>query len=169
MQVFKPLKRVFLSQQNSFLSCKLSGLKSLKQLKNGEGVRCLIVLIYLHALNKFCKMRIEIVHQTHKSQILYLLTIYRQQSAAQTPKVKVQSPVSNPHAENYNMDFPNRGHALILNHMNFDCLADRAGSDKDCTRLKETLTALGFEVQVHHDLKRNGVYEMLEKCKLFLI
>uniref|UniRef100_A0A1B6D4Z5 Caspase family p20 domain-containing protein n=1 Tax=Clastoptera arizonana TaxID=38151 RepID=A0A1B6D4Z5_9HEMI len=57
-------------------------------------------------------------------------------------------------AVNYNMDHPKRGHAIIFNHEEFtmDNMPARRGSHLDAARLQNTLTALGFSVQVFNDL-----------------
>ncbi len=58
--------------------------------------------------------------------------------------------------------------ALIINIMNFDKepSRQRKGSDKDVARLEITLAKLGFQLyknQVHVDLKRDGMKEIIEK------
>ncbi|KAF4526488.1 hypothetical protein B566_EDAN013776 [Ephemera danica] len=98
--------------------------------------------------------------QTDANPFASKKTALRRQSAVEaprTPQVEIRSPVAHRDAEEYNMEHPRRGVALILNHMQFHHEEYRAGSDVDCTRLKSTLDGLGFKVRVHKDLKYDDV------------
>ncbi|CAB3368663.1 Hypothetical predicted protein [Cloeon dipterum] len=96
-----------------------------------------------------------------------LRSTLRRQSAIQPPRetslVEVASPVVDIYAEEYNMNYPRRGVALIFNHVHFDTEESREGSSKDCDRLKGVLTKLGFEVRVEKDLDFSGVMVTLRK------
>lgn len=54
-------------------------------------------------------------------------------------------------AEEYNMRHKRRGVALILNHVHFEEMATRKGSEKDTLNLKTSLNKLGFDVRVFTD------------------
>ncbi|KAJ8976877.1 hypothetical protein NQ317_001201 [Molorchus minor] len=67
------------------------------------------------------------------------------------------------YATHYKMDHRKRGHAFIFNHEIFECggLKSRAGTNEDCKNLKDSLIALGFEVQVFKDLNYADVEQQI--------
>ncbi|EFN82573.1 Caspase [Harpegnathos saltator] len=65
-----------------------------------------------------------------------------------------QKPVEislNPHAEEYNMNHKRRGVALVLNHIHFESMSTRKGSERDAENLRASLSNLGFDVQIYTD------------------
>ncbi|XP_054014572.1 caspase-1-like [Hylaeus anthracinus] len=54
-------------------------------------------------------------------------------------------------SEVYNMAHPRRGKAIIFNHVNFQKMTARKGSEKDCNDLTQTLSRFGFEVHTYPD------------------
>ncbi|XP_059485223.1 caspase-1-like isoform X2 [Neocloeon triangulifer] len=92
----------------------------------------------------------------------------RRQSAVDPPRepswtVDAPSPVADIYAEEYNMNHPRRGVALILNHEHFEYEDVREGSDKDCAKLHRVYQRLGFDVRIHNDLNFNEVMTTLRK------
>lgn len=70
-------------------------------------------------------------------------------------------------AEDYNMNHPKRGQAIIFNNVNFDSqlrLNVRSGSDVDRENLEVVLATLGFKVTVHEDLRYKEIKNVLEKA-----
>lgn len=59
--------------------------------------------------------------------------------------------------EEYKMDHPNRGKAIIFNHEHFDEHSTRIGTKKDCQDLKECLEKLKFDVEVCPDYTCNEI------------
>ncbi|XP_012063639.1 PREDICTED: LOW QUALITY PROTEIN: caspase-1-like [Atta cephalotes] len=57
----------------------------------------------------------------------------------------------NPDDEEYNMKHKRRGVAIILNHVHFENMGTREGSEKDTLDLKTSLSKLGFDVQIYTD------------------
>jgi len=78
------------------------------------------------------------------------------------PLSDVKSPVQEMDCEEYNMEHPRRGVALILNHVNFEIKEVREGSELDCEKFGGILTNLGFEVRVHTDLTYVQVLTVLK-------
>ncbi|XP_014481616.1 PREDICTED: caspase-1-like isoform X2 [Dinoponera quadriceps] len=65
-----------------------------------------------------------------------------------------QKPVEirlDPHAEEYNMNHKRRGVALVLNHIHFESMSTRKGSDRDAENLHASLSNLGFDVRIFVD------------------
>lgn len=77
-----------------------------------------------------------------------------------------------PHAEEYNMNHKRRGVALVLNHIHFESMSTRKGSEKDAENLEASLGNLGFDVRIYTDptiktistVLHEGEYRMLP-CK----
>ena len=64
----------------------------------------------------------------------------------------------------YDMKYPRRGKAIIMNHMYFDerlRVGYRLGSDVDAKNLEITLTDLEFEVHVYNDLDFEAISQVL--------
>ncbi|XP_018346795.1 PREDICTED: caspase-1-like [Trachymyrmex septentrionalis] len=53
--------------------------------------------------------------------------------------------------DEYNMKHKRRGVAIILNHVHFENMGTREGSEKDALNLKTSLGKLGFDVQIYTD------------------
>ncbi|CAL8096745.1 unnamed protein product [Orchesella dallaii] len=69
-------------------------------------------------------------------------------------------------SEVYNMRHPNRGKAVIFNHMKFENgQSTRHGTETDEQKLKNCLLRLGFEVFVHRDLKRLEIMDVLHELR----
>lgn len=67
----------------------------------------------------------------------------------------------------YDMNHKNRGVALIFNHKEFDNgWGERKSTEHDCIKLKETFTALNFDVRLHEDRTKSQLKKILEKCEL---
>lgn len=62
----------------------------------------------------------------------------------------------------YNMDNPRRGVALIFNHVNFDKMSKRHGSEYDRDRIENVLKYLHFETRVYNDLSYFEVLDTLD-------
>ncbi|XP_032672503.1 caspase-1-like isoform X1 [Odontomachus brunneus] len=54
-------------------------------------------------------------------------------------------------AEEYNMNHKRRGVALVLNHIHFENMNTRKGSEKDAENLRTSLSNLGFEIRIYTD------------------
>lgn len=70
-----------------------------------------------------------------------------------------------PFAEEYNMKHKRRGVALILNHVHFENMATRKGSEKDSLDLKVSLDKLGFDVRVYIDPAVKTIATVLQSSK----
>ncbi|XP_018302392.1 caspase-1 isoform X1 [Mycetomoellerius zeteki] len=57
----------------------------------------------------------------------------------------------NPYDDEYNMKHKRRGIAIILNHVHFENMVERKGSENDTLNLKTSLSKLGFDVQIYTD------------------
>ncbi|KYN03714.1 Caspase-1 [Cyphomyrmex costatus] len=57
----------------------------------------------------------------------------------------------NPYDDEYNMKHKRRGVAIILNHVNFEDMSVRKGTEKDTLSLKTSLGKLGFDVRIYTD------------------
>lgn len=68
-------------------------------------------------------------------------------------------------ADSYSMSNYKRGHALILNHYEFDntMLESRDGTEKDVAALEETLQLLKFDVTVCNDSTYAEIYDKLNE------
>ncbi|NXC03943.1 CASP6 protein, partial [Orthonyx spaldingii] len=70
-------------------------------------------------------------------------------------------------AVEYKMNHQRRGVALIFNHEHFYwklMLSDRRGTMADSINLKRSLTDLGFEVRLFHDLKAEDVLQKIDEA-----
>lgn len=78
-------------------------------------------------------------------------------------KYKPKMDTCRPGAE-YNMKHKHRGKAIIFNHEFFenDRLTPREGTQKDGTDLQRVLTKLGFDVEVHPNLKYDKIKSTAE-------
>lgn len=67
-------------------------------------------------------------------------------------------------SDTYSMDYGKKGKAIIFNHHKFDGnLSAREGTNVDAANLKNTLTKLGFSVEVHQDPNYGDVYDIIRK------
>ncbi|KAL5018848.1 hypothetical protein ScPMuIL_004570 [Solemya velum] len=73
------------------------------------------------------------------------------------------------YADEYKMDYPKRGKALIINNKSFDQrlgLGERTGTDADAFALYSRFTELGFDVEKHNNLSEHQMrYIMLTTSK----
>ncbi|XP_049773473.1 caspase-1-like isoform X1 [Schistocerca cancellata] len=78
------------------------------------------------------------------------------------PVIEAVMPVGK-HAEEYNMNHPRRGHAVIFNNDTFDTpgVSNRSGSDADVKNLNRLFTALDFEITVHHNKEYSEIKKIL--------
>jgi len=69
------------------------------------------------------------------------------------------------HSHVYNMGHKERGRALIFNHKHFasKSLNTRHGTDEDKVRLRNTLTELGFHVDVFDDSTKMKIFREIKK------
>ncbi|CAK8671577.1 unnamed protein product [Clavelina lepadiformis] len=70
-----------------------------------------------------------------------------------------------PLLDNYNMNGPKRGHAVIINNESFHWttgMNKRVGTDVDAQNLKRTFTKLGFKVHKHKDTSCIDLLEILQ-------
>lgn len=67
----------------------------------------------------------------------------------------------------YNMNHPKTGYAIIFNHEEFamEDTPPRLGSKMDASRLEKILVALGFCVQVCHDLDSDKIKTAISECE----
>ncbi|XP_034484452.1 caspase-like [Drosophila innubila] len=86
--------------------------------------------------------------------------------ATSTSTKALPKPPTDRNAPEYNMNHKNRGMAIIFNHKKFDknSLPDRHGTDKDCTRLKNVLKKLDFDVAEHNDLCYKEIEGVIENA-----
>ncbi|PSN37219.1 hypothetical protein C0J52_12652 [Blattella germanica] len=70
-------------------------------------------------------------------------------------------------AEEYNMNHKRRGKAVIFNHDKFEHtnMGPRDGSHIDVQRLDTTLSMLGFEVIIHHNLDYTDMKSVINEYK----
>ncbi|KYN13758.1 PREDICTED: caspase-1-like isoform X2 [Trachymyrmex cornetzi] len=68
----------------------------------------------------------------------------------------------NPDNDEYNMKHKRRGVAIILNHVHFQNMGTREGSEKDTLDLKTSLDKLGFDVQVYTDPTFKTITKVLQ-------
>jgi len=73
-----------------------------------------------------------------------------------------------PFAEEYNMKHKRRGVALILNHVHFDKMATRKGSEKDSQDLKASLDKFGFDVRIYNDPATTAITKILQSSKYYV-
>ena len=66
--------------------------------------------------------------------------------------------------EYYNMDYPRRGLAVIINNYSFVSHSARKGSEHDVKAMRRVLTLLGFEVKEHENV---GAKELQEQMKWY--
>ena len=64
-------------------------------------------------------------------------------------------------AREYEMAHGRRGKALIFNLINFPSLLKRNGAETDSENLEKTLSAVGFDVDLHVDKKKQGIESIL--------
>lgn len=66
-------------------------------------------------------------------------------------------------AEEYNMNHPRRGRAIIFNNDTFDTpgVSNRSGSEADVKNLNRLFTALDFEITVHHNKEYSEIKKIL--------
>lgn len=57
-----------------------------------------------------------------------------------------------------------RGNALIFNHMNFDKMNQRKGTEIDGERIHKNLEKLNFKVSRYNDLERDKMLNVLDKA-----
>ncbi|XP_005044996.1 PREDICTED: caspase-6 isoform X2 [Ficedula albicollis] len=72
-------------------------------------------------------------------------------------------------AVEYKMNHQRRGIALIFNHERFNwrlMLKDRRGTMEDSNNLKRSLTDLGFEVRLFHDLNAADVRQKIDEASM---
>lgn len=70
----------------------------------------------------------------------------------------------------YNMNHGRRGECLVFSFENFhpkSGLSPRNGTENDVQRCSHTFTKLGYEVQVHRDLKKEELLSILRRGKLY--
>lgn len=70
-------------------------------------------------------------------------------------------------SEEYNMNHPRRGKAVIFNHdvFNIDGINPRFGSDIDVKNLAQTYESLGFQSVVHQNLTFAEIKTEINNCK----
>ncbi|KAG5313144.1 CASP1 protein, partial [Acromyrmex insinuator] len=68
----------------------------------------------------------------------------------------------NPDDDEYNMKHKRRGVAIILNHVHFENMGTREGSEKDTLNLKTSLDKLGFDVQIYTDPTSKTISTVLQ-------
>lgn len=66
------------------------------------------------------------------------------------------------YASEYNMGHKYRGLAIIFNHMTFDKLDKRLGTELDTQKLSESLTNLNFTVQIYQDSSCDEIKAIIE-------
>jgi len=71
----------------------------------------------------------------------------------------------NPDDDEYNMKHKRRGVAIILNHVHFENMGTREGSEKDTLDLKTSLSKLGFDVQIYTDPTFKTISTVLQSSK----
>lgn len=79
-----------------------------------------------------------------------------------SPCPETSMPVTKDSPE-YNMNHSRRGFCIIFNHEEFkdNYMPPRTGSQYDACRLESTFTALGFSVQVYHDLEGDKIKNII--------
>ncbi|XP_016064322.1 PREDICTED: caspase-10 [Miniopterus natalensis] len=65
----------------------------------------------------------------------------------------------------YRMDRKHRGYCVVINNHNFTSLSERHGTNKDAECLKRVFQWLGFTVDVHVDVTKKCLEEVLQKYK----
>lgn len=71
----------------------------------------------------------------------------------------------NPYDDEYNMKHKRRGIAIILNHVHFENMVERKGSENDTLNLKTSLSKLGFDVQIYTDPTFKTITTVLQSSK----
>ena len=69
-------------------------------------------------------------------------------------------------ADEYKMDYPQRGRAIIINNREFDRglgLGERTGTDQDAASLQMRFMEMGFEVDMYHNLVAREMAMVLAK------
>jgi len=72
-------------------------------------------------------------------------------------------------ADEYKMNYPNRGHALIINNKSFDRslgLGERTGTDQDAIALSQRFEEMGFTTDLYQNLQCKEMLQILHKGKL---
>lgn len=71
------------------------------------------------------------------------------------------------YSDEYNMNHPRRGHAIIFNNYKFeeDRFPERKGSDVDVRLLHELYTELQFEITVYDNKEYTEIKTILDSCK----
>ncbi|XP_052791279.1 caspase-3-like [Mya arenaria] len=70
-------------------------------------------------------------------------------------------------ADEYKMDYPNRGRAIIINNKTFDRslgLGERTGTDQDAIALHQRCEEMGFDVDMYQDLRCEDMRQVLSKA-----
>lgn len=71
-------------------------------------------------------------------------------------------------AEEYNMRHKRRGVALILNHVRFEDMATRTGSEKDALDIEASLKELGFDVRTYTDPAVKTITTILQSSEYYV-
>ncbi|XP_067008451.1 caspase-1 isoform X2 [Anabrus simplex] len=79
------------------------------------------------------------------------------------PTVEAWMPVERD-SEEYNMNHPRRGHAVIFNNEEFEMLdmSKRVGSDADVKNLERLYTALGFDIMIYHNKNCHEIKKIID-------
>jgi hypothetical protein len=74
-------------------------------------------------------------------------------------------------ADEYKMDYPQRGRAIIINNREFDRglgLGERTGTDQDASSLQMRFMDMGFEVDLYNNLVAGEMQKVLVKGLRFI-
>lgn len=74
-------------------------------------------------------------------------------------------------ADEYKMDYPQRGKAVIINNRTFDRalgLGERTGTDQDAAALNMRFLEMGFDVDIYHNLVVQDMLGVLGKGNVYI-
>lgn len=117
-------------------------------------------------IRRYCKLESILTYNIFKiATIIHIINALLRSSELPVGKAPVHED-----SDDYNMEHPNRGTCLVLNHATYDDQQPRRlGTYVDVKRIQQTFGSLGFNVDVCNDYKYDDIKKKIKSRKFFFL